>query len=718
LLRSLPLVLALASGARPAIAQEDEPGRVGQFYTITEPITDAIIEDIKVSTRSFLDQAAKKGVEPVLIFEFLPGESRPGETTAGNAADLADLLSSRLTGAELTVAFVPKSLSGYAVMDVLACDDIVLGERASLGPIAPAGQPPSGIAAGTLEQLALRKGRDPDLLRGMLEPSLDLREVSVAGGRTDFVPAERLPEYQKTEQVVAEKPAWRDGPRGVLTVERARDLHLAKLIASDRTKVAAQYGLDAAGDDPTLGATPVPLLLEIQGPIDAVKAAYVQRRLGQVVSEGRVNLIVLHLDSEGGLTEPVTEIARAVRDLNGRKIRTVAYVDRALGLATLVALASDEIVMDRDGQIGDVTRTVDGRGDVVPLSNPRDFKIVADYAAEYAEAKYHPVAIARAMADPSIEVVSATDSKSGARVYLTADEAAAQPGRYVGLETIKRPEEVLTLDEQTAVGLGLARASAGSLQDWLAESGLKGIRVDAPTWVDALVNTLNTPWMSWLLLFIGMFMLILELKLPGVGLPAITSALAFLLFFWGHYLGGTADKLEILLFLVGLICLAMELFVFPGFGVFGVSGILLVLISVVMASHTFIWPSQEYEYRQMGQTLTQVALTIVAVVAGAVILGRYFPSLPLFRRMILVPEPAGSIDEFEGVKPPPLDADTSLFFLVGETGRTTTVCRPSGKARIGEMLVDVTADGFYIEANSPVEVVEVRGSRVFVKKIT
>src|SRR6185312_1407009 len=165
------------------------------------------------------------------------------------------------------------------------------------------------------------------------------------------------------------------------------------------------------------------------------------------------------------------------------------------------------------------------------------------------------------------------------------------------------------------------------------------LRMDAPTWVDSLVSLLNTSWMSWLLLFIGMFMLILELKLPGVGLPAIISALAFLLFFWGHYLGGTADQLEILLFLVGLVCLALELFVFPGFGVFGMSGILLILVSVVMASHTFVWPTQEYEYRQMGRTLFQVTIAILAVAGGAVVLGRYFPSLPLFNRMVLKPEP-------------------------------------------------------------------------------
>jgi len=102
------------------------------------------------------------------------------------------------------------------------------------------------------------------------------------------------------------------------------------------------------------------------------------------------------------------------------------------------------------------------------------------------------------------------------------------------------------------------------------------------------VTTLNDPFVGWVLLFVGIFMLILEIKMPGVGLPAITSALAFLLFFWSRYLSGTADQLEILLFLVGMVCLGLELFVFPGFGVFGMSGFLLIVVSIVMASHTFV----------------------------------------------------------------------------------------------------------------------------------
>lgn len=720
-LTRLAILLGIAAiGSSPTSAQDAEaPAEakaVGQFFTITEPITDTVIDEIRLSAKPYVEHQAAKGIRPILVFEFLPGESQPGQTSSGNATDLAEFLSMGLSGAEQTIAYVPESLQGYAVLGVLACDEVVMGERATLGPIVPKGEPISDAARGTIETLAHRKGRDPNLLLGMLDPSLDLREVRTADRQVHFVLGSELDEFQKTHQVIQDQPAWEGGQRGVLTAERARDLNFTKLLVRSRAQIAERYNLANAADDPTLGGPVRPVLIRIEGPIDTVEESYLRRRIGQALSGEGVNLMVFHLASEGGLVDPSEKVASAIARLKRQGVKTVAYVDQAMGLASLLALACDEIIIDRDGRIGEVTRSVGSGGDVEAIDDAM-LTVLADIAAELAKEKFHPEPIARGMVDPAIEVVEATDNQTGGVVFLDRTEAETEPARFHIRRTIKASGDVLTLGANEAVEVGLARQASESLEAWLKANNLDRIRVSEPTWVDALVATLNTPWMSWLLLFIGIFMLILELKLPGVGLPAITSALAFLLFFWGHYLGGTADRLEIMLFLVGLICLALELFVFPGFGVFGVSGILMVLISVVMASHTFIWPTQEYEYRQMGRTLTQMTLTIVAVVAGAIVLGRYFPSLPFFRRMILVPEPLGEFAESAGGKPPIDPESSTLFFLIGETGRTTTVCRPSGKARFGELLVDVTADGFYLEADTPVEVIEVRGTRAFVKRI-
>ena len=217
--------------------------------------------------------------------------------------------------------------------------------------------------------------------------------------------------------------------------------------------------------------------------------------------------------------------------------------------------------------------------------------------------------------------------------------------RFTIQDTIRKAGAPLALKSDEALALGLASQVVATDRELWSAFHLKAApNSEKTTWVDNLVRTLTDPWMSGLLLFVGLFMLILELKLPGVGLPAIISALAFLLFFWSHYLGGTADQLEILLFLVGVVCLALELFVFPGFAVFGLSGILLILASVIMASHTFVWPTNQYEYDQMGRTLMEVTGSIVLVTVGAVLVGRYLPSLPLFRRMILVPVPGRGPD--------------------------------------------------------------------------
>ena len=199
------------------------------------------------------------------------------------------------------------------------------------------------------------------------------------------------------------------------------------------------------------------------------------------------------------------------------------------------------------------------------------------------------------------------------------------------------------------------------------------MRVEGAGWVDWLVTVLTNPYVSWMLLFIGAVMLVVELKLPGIGLPAIISAVAFLLFFGSHYLSGTADQLEIILFLIGLVCIALEIFVFPGFGVFGMSGILLMLCSIVLASHTFIWPTQDYEYQELGHTLLQLTGMLVAVGSCTVVLARYFPSLPLFNRLILKPEPWTDRRYDEDIwEEASADGYESLTFLIGETGRTTT----------------------------------------------
>jgi len=702
-------------GGPPAPAVDRFPG---QFFPVAEPITTDTIAQLRAAARQFIERSAAGGKEPVLVFEFIPGVG--GEvSSAYTCLELSELLSKKLSGARHRVAYVPRPLSGYAVLGALACDEIVMGSESSLGPITAEGQEadPASLRE-PIRQLALRKGYDPNLLLGMLDREADLRAVRTADKELHFVFARDLPEFRKTNQVVQDDPAWEGGRRGVITAARAREMGFAKLIADSPARITEEYKLSgqSATNDPTLGQTVKPVWIEIHGPIDPVKQSYLKRRIEQARQEG-VNLVFFQINSNGGLVTAADGVADMIAGI--KDMKTVAFVDdHALGVAALTALACDDIVFRRGATMGDVRQVLTGRNGRPEGLDEGQVKLLARRAAYLAEQKGHPVAVARAMVDPEAVIVMAKDTKTGATGLVLKSDVDAEPGRYVDAEVRKEAGQVLTVKGDEAPTYDLGRV-VNDADDFKALYGLRGkaIRVDGPTWVDSLVTVLTDPFVSWLLLFVGLFMLVLELKLPGIGLPAITSSLAFLLFFWSHYLSGTADQLEIILFLVGMICLALELFVFPGFGVFGMSGVLLILTSIVMASHTFVWPTQEYEYREMGYTLLQVTVAMVAVGGGAVVLARYFPSMPLFNRLVLKPEPWTGVGEAEPAAKPTAEGYDSLAFLVGETGRTTTVLRPTGKARFGELLVDVTADGFYIEPDSLVEVVDVQGSRVIVKRM-
>jgi membrane-bound serine protease (ClpP class) len=713
------LALALAAiGARNLVRAQvpAAPDTVpGERFVVEEPITSETFERLKAASKALISRNATQGKDPVLVFEFRPGKARPGGSDFGPSYDLANLIARDLVGGR-TVAYVPEPLKGYAVLPALACQEIVMGSRSSLGPITPEGSAVRAEFRELVRNLAVHTGRDPGLFLGMLDRDADLRVVRTADKQIHYLMADGVDEFARTHQILSNDSAWAGGQRGVLPARTAREQGFTKLLSDDIAEVFNAYRLSASlASDPSLLADPKAVWIKIEGRIDAVKKQFVEQRVQKARIDG-VNLIFFEVNSEGGLDLPASAIAQQIAEV--KDIKTVAFVnDRALGVAALIPLACDDIVLRSGARIGDVTQIMTGGRDVVRLA-PKQVAALTMLAGNLSQARAHPVAVGQAMVDPDLVVVSAKDSKTGGSGYFSQLQVDAEPGRYLDVVRVKEPGQVLTLTADAVAAYGLGRAVAGE-EDLKALYRLRGkpIRVDGPTWVDGLVQTLNDPFVSFVLLFVGIFMLILEVKMPGVGLPAIASVLAFVLFFWSRFLSGTADQLEIILFVVGLICLGLELFVFPGFGVFGVSGVLLILVSIIMASHTFVWPTQEYEYRQMLSTLFQVTAVLVSVGVGIAFIGRFLPKIPLFNRMILTPEPWDGVDPDDPLSKPVGDSESSLSFLMGETGRTTTALRPTGKARFGELLVDVTADGFYIEPDTLVEVIEVQGPRVVVRAI-
>jgi membrane-bound serine protease (ClpP class) len=102
---------------------------------------------------------------------------------------------------------------------------------------------------------------------------------------------------------------------------------------------------------------------------------------------------------------------------------------------------------------------------------------------------------------------------------------------------------------------------------------------------------------------IGAAGLYIELKTPGIGFGGFVSMVAFIVYFWSQYLNGTSGWLEVMLFLAGIVCVAAEIFVLPGFGVLGLGGGMLVIAALVLASQSFVLPANDYQIRQMQWSL-------------------------------------------------------------------------------------------------------------------
>ena len=190
----------------------------------------------------------------------------------------------------------------------------------------------------------------------------------------------------------------------------------------------------------------------------------------------------------------------------------------------------------------------------------------------------------------------------------------------------------------------------------------------ATPWLDASIQKIIAqPWVPRILLLVGMMALMIELGNPGISLGGLIAGLCFLGYFWIEALNGNVEWLEILLFLGGLFALAIELFVLPGFGIFGITGLMMIFISLVLAGQTFVWPRTSGQLAEIASNLFWVAFLAFSGMVGLLLLHRRLESLPLFRWLSLQPGGTDALEELEQ-----REAVVHLEHLLGQVGMTTT----------------------------------------------
>src|SRR5262249_4605849 len=273
--------------------------------------------------------------------------------------------------------------------------------------------------------------------------------------------------------------------------------------------------------------------------------------------------------------------------------------------------------------------------------------------------------------------------------------------------------EFLRLNAEQALKLQVAQLVVKDVKELYAHYGVKpgSIRETGPDWLDDVAAFLRLPAVRMLLVMIGIVCLMLELKMPGVSLPIIIAAICFVLFFWAHWDQGIT-MLALLLFVLGLVLIILEIFVIPGFGITGISGIILVLLGLGLATLENI-PQTTQEWMTFGNTLTTFGLGLVGAVAVALVIGRYLPHIPVANRLVLAPPGEKSDELMEVTAEPPHERAA----LLGAIGVAATTLRPAGMAQFGDQYIDVVAEGSYLPAGTRVQVVEIEGNRIAVKEV-
>ena len=418
--------------------------------------------------------------------------------------------------------------------------------------------------------------------------------------------------------------------------------------------------------------------LKIDGVIEHGVVAYVDRVLTQAEEENITKAIV-EINTPGGRLDS----AFALKDvLLETTVHTVVFVNhQALSAGALIAIAANDLYLAKGSVIGAATPIYSDSGEKTPE------KIVSATRKEFAaaaEVRGRDTLIAQAMVDESIEI-----------------------------DGISEEQKLLTLTAQEAEQYKFSNGTVDNFDALLdaLEISEANIVTHEPAWAEKFVRFITTPEVASLLLTLGMLALILEFKIPGASAAGIIAVIAYALFFWGHHISGLAGWEEVLLVVGGILLLALEIFVIPGFGIAGAAGVGCLLTGLFLS---FFGDLSLVSSSDMIQIATYMCAAIFTAIFGSIFLIRRFFGEHL--------QGAGLIHHdvfsFKGSRQseggePFNDVRDSL--VLGDQGKAITDLRPSGTVQFANQKVSAVSEGDFISEGQIVEIVEKDGVRIVVK---
>ena len=692
----------------------------GRLLRVPLPITGNVdrraIQQISEAVKELKGKTAAGPPErrPVLILQLDPGQSKFGlGSEFEDSLKLARyLVSAKLDGVK-TVAFIPQSVKGHAVLVAMACEQIVMSDEAAIGD-AGAGhdedRPIDATILGGYRQIAESRHTVPvEIAEAMLDQKRKLLRVE-----TDDAPrlvfAKDLAALKETRTIDDQKirVIFSGGQPAMLSGRDARDLGVAAHLATDREMLARRLGLprDSVQTDPFVEGDLRASMVLLDRYVDARFAETRMDMMDDAIREDRTNFLCIWIDCGGGDAKPLAQLATFIAELRSDEVLTIAYIpNEARGASALLALSCDDIVMHPDAVIG-------GGDDTLDDEQLRD--VLETISGVIVPNKARSYSLATAMFKDDMTVHAFSNRRTGLTLYFGEKEFEQLEDKddWQRGQQLTEDGMPLRLTGSEAENLDVASAVVDDFAGLKIEYGLEADpALTEPGWVDMLIRALSSPELGWLLVMIGLAGIYAEIQMPGIGVGGFVAAVAFTLYFWANFMNHTANELEIILFLVGISCLILEVFVIPGFGIFGLGGGAMILVSLILASQTFVLPRTPSDVRQLRDSLLVVGGAVVGVVGFAFLLRHYLPQTPLLNRLMLPDN--SEVSEQQAQRESLVDYRS----LLGKIGTTTTQLTPSGKASFGHQLLDVISDAELIPVGTDVEVVEVHGNRVLVKAV-
>ncbi|MFL0683138.1 MAG: NfeD family protein [Algoriphagus aquaeductus] len=389
------------------------------------------------------------------------------------------------------------------------------------------------------------------------------------------------------------------------------------------------------------------------------------------------DLIFIEMDTYGGAVTDADEIRTRILE---SKTPVYVFINKdAASAGALISIACDSIYMAPGASIGAATVVNGVDGAAAPAKYQ---SYMRSMMRSTAEAKGRDPKIAEAMVDEKIEVEGISDAGS-----------------------------VITFSVSEAMKYGFCEGEFGSIEEILQSQGIRNAELIAyeENTVDKIIAFFLSPAISGVLILIIIGGIYFELQTPGIGFPLLAAIIATLLYFIPYYLNGLADNWEILMFVIGVILLAVELFVIPGFGIFGVLGIIMILGGLVLG----MLPNQDFNFdfvpaSQLFGALLTVILAALASVGLVFWLTPKVNEWGAFRTITL----STTQDRSQGY--------TSSIYsenLKGKIGTVHSRLRPSGKVEIEGEIYDAYSRGEFLEQGEKIMVISTEGTSLRVKKL-